>query len=174
MAFGSSVERLEVTSLPEKTQYAAGETFDPAGMTVIAHYLNGTSRDVTKYVTFSTEPLTDKDTEFAITFPFAMYHNENGGDGSSETGVTSLKPHVNIGLTITAGETVKYGDVNGDGVVNNIDAAMAYACHNGKLTLNEKQLAAADVNGDGVVNNIDAAMIYAYHNGKLTSFPAER
>ena len=63
------------------------------------------------------------------------------------------------------------GDVNGDGTVNNIDAAMVYACHNGRLTLTAYQYTAADVNGDGMVNNIDAAMIYAYHNGRLANFP---
>ena len=174
MAFGSSVERLEVTTMPDKTEYAAGDTFDPTGMTVTAFYKNGASRDVTKYVTFKTEPLDEKDAEFAITFPYAMYHNENGADGSTTAGVTSLKPHVDISLTITGKPSVKYGDVNGDGEVNNIDAAMVYACFNGKYTLSETQIAAADVNGSGEVDNIDAAMVYAYFNGKLASFPVEQ
>lgn len=66
------------------------------------------------------------------------------------------------------------GDVNGDGKVNNIDAAMTYAAHNGKYVLSDAQKKAADVDGNGVVNNVDAAMIYAKHNGKLTKFPAEQ
>ena len=70
------------------------------------------------------------------------------------------------------GTTVVLGDVNGDGKVNNVDAALVYAYHNKKSALTEDQLAAADVNGDGKVNNTDAALIYAYHNKKLPKFPA--
>lgn len=68
---------------------------------------------------------------------------------------------------------ILYGDVNGDGKVSSADAAIAYASHRGKVTLNEKQKVAADVNGDGKVNSADAALIYAYHRGKLTKFPVE-
>ena len=174
MAFGSSVERLEVTTMPDKTEYALGETFDPTGMTVTAYYKNGTSRDVTRYVTFSSEPLTEQDAAFTITFPYAMYHNENGTDGSSVAGVTTLKPHKAIELTITGKPAVTLGDVNGDGTADNRDAALVYAFYNGKLTLSEQQLAAADVNGDGIVDNRDAALIYAFYNGKCASFPAEQ
>ena len=53
-----------------------------------------------------------------------------------------------------------YGeDLNGDGKVDNIDAALIYAHLNGKHTLTEEQLKAADVNGDGIVNNLDAMTI---------------
>ena len=174
MAFGSSIERLEVTAMPAKTEYALGETFDPTGMAVTAHYKNGASRDVTRYVTFNTQPLTAEDAEFAITFPYAMYHNENGTDGSSEAGVTTLKPHVNIMLTLTDRPAVTLGDVNGDGKADNLDAALVYAYYNGKQTLSEQQLTAADVNGDGKTDNLDAALIYAYYNGRITGFPAEQ
>ena len=51
------------------------------------------------------------------------------------------------------------GDVNGDGKVDNIDAALIYAHLNGKHTLTEEQMKAADVNGDGIVNNLDAMSI---------------
>lgn len=66
------------------------------------------------------------------------------------------------------------GDINGDNVVNHIDAAMVYAYYNNKLKLMDEQLAAANVNGDSAVNHIDAAMIYAYYNNKITKFPAEK
>lgn len=68
---------------------------------------------------------------------------------------------------------ILYGDVNGDGKVNSADATIVYASHKGKITLNEKQKAAADVNGDGKINSIDATLIYAYHRGKIKSFPVE-
>ena len=120
--------------MPAKTEYALGETFDPTGMAVTAHYKNGASRDVTRYVTFNTQPLTAEDADFAITFPYAMYHNENGTDGSSEAGVTTLKPHVNIMLTLTDRPAVTLGDVNGDGRADNLDAALIYAYYNGRIT----------------------------------------
>lgn len=66
------------------------------------------------------------------------------------------------------------GDVNGDGKINNRDAARVYSYYNGIVTLTDEQLKAADVNGDGKVNNRDAAMIYAYYNGVRDSFPASK
>ena len=62
------------------------------------------------------------------------------------------------------------GDVNGDGKVTNLDAALTYAAYNGTLTMTNAQRAAADVNKDGKVTNLDAALIYSYYNGTLGSF----
>jgi len=66
------------------------------------------------------------------------------------------------------------GDVNGDGEVDNLDAAKVYSYYNGVTVLNAEQLSAADVNGDGEVDNLDAAMIYSYYNGFRDSFPASK
>ena len=84
----------------------------------------------------------------------------------------AVKVQTGAAPKVTVGSAVVLGDVNADGKVNNVDAALVYAYHNKKLTLTEDQLAAADVNGDGKVNNVDAALIYAYHNKKLTKFSA--
>ena len=73
-------------------------------------------------------------------------------------------------VTIRRAQSILYGDVNGDGYINSIDAAMVYAYHNGKVTLTEGQLVGADVTKDGDVNSVDAAKIYAYHNGKISEF----
>lgn len=67
-AVGSAVEYIEVTKNPEKTTYEPGETFDPTGMEVTAYYYNGTERDITKYVSWSTEPLTEEDENFMIVY----------------------------------------------------------------------------------------------------------
>ena len=69
-----------------------------------------------------------------------------------------------------AAEETLLGDVNGDGVVNNLDAALTYAYFNGKRLLSDAALAAADVNRDGKVDNQDAALIYALFNGKIKNF----
>lgn len=64
------------------------------------------------------------------------------------------------------------GDVDNNGEINALDAAMVYAIANGKTEATEAQLEAADVNGDGEVTPMDAALIYAYANGKITQFSA--
>lgn len=71
-------------------------------------------------------------------------------------------------------EAQKYnkGDVNNDGVVDDVDAALAYAIANGKLTADLSQQDAADINGDGQVTAKDAEIIYAFYLGELTSLAA--
>lgn len=51
------------------------------------------------------------------------------------------------------------GDINGDGEVNSIDAALILKYGVGAQSATVAQAAAADYNGDGAVNSIDAAMI---------------
>ena len=71
-------------------------------------------------------------------------------------------------------EAQKYnkGDVNNDGVVDDVDAALTYAIANGKLTADLSQQDAADINGDGQVTAQDAEIIYAFYLGELTSLTA--
>ncbi len=118
MAVGSTIERIEVTKLPDKTTYNVKDTFDPTGMQVTAYYANGKTRDITAYVTWSETPLTANDTDFQITFPYAMYQNrENSDTLEMEYGVHCDKPMTTLTLTIEDTTEVKYGDVNGDGKV---------------------------------------------------------
>ncbi|MBQ4092696.1 MAG: S-layer homology domain-containing protein, partial [Firmicutes bacterium] len=79
MAVGPSIEKIEVTKQPTKTKYYVGETFDPSGMQVIATYANGLTRDVTKYVTYNTAPLTTKDLSIRISFTHQMYKDADDG-----------------------------------------------------------------------------------------------
>ena len=163
MAVGSTIERIEVTKLPDKTTYKVKDTFDPTGMQVTAYYANGKTRDITDYVTWSETPLTANDTDFQITFPYAMYQNrENSDTLEMEYGVHCDKPMTTLTLTIEDTTEVKYGDVNGDGKVASTDAAIVYRYANGKYQLSANQLLAADVNGDGKVNIIDLMQIAQY------------
>ena len=58
------------------------------------------------------------------------------------------------------------GDLNFDGVVNSVDAAMALDLYNGG-TITKQQVLIGDVNRDGVINSSDAAMILdMYNNAK--------
>lgn len=172
MAFGPAVRSVNIEKLPDKTDYKAGETFDPAGMQVSVTYTNGKTRDVTKYVTWSTEPLAADDTKFAIRFPFAKYRNADNTDGTSDAGIRVKLPYAEIELTIS-GQAYKLGDVDGDGDINTLDAALLYAYVNGRITLNAEQLARGNVTGEGEINTLDAALIYAFVNGRISSFPAE-
>ena len=74
-------------------------------------------------------------------------------------------------LTITFGALI--GDVNLDGKVDVLDAAMVQKYAAGRQELTDEQLYAANVNGDNNVDVLDAAMIQKYAAGKITEFPNE-
>ena len=97
MALGATITKLEVTKQPDKVDYKAGEKFNAAGMEVTATYANGKTRDVTKYVSYSTEELTTKDTDFEIRFDHVMYQNKDG-----EAGVDYTAPTAHVTLNITS------------------------------------------------------------------------
>ena len=108
---------------------------------------------MTKYVTWKTTGLTAEDTRFRLEFPYAMYQNADG-----KTGVSCVKPSVTLSLTIGSTDA---GDVNGDGAVDDVDAALVYGYVNDRLTLTQEQLSRADMDGSGQVDAADAAQIYA-------------
>ena len=79
----------------------------------------------------------------------------------------------NDGVCDTCGKVFYIkGDVNNDGVVDDVDAALVYAIANGKLTADLCQQGAADINGDGRVTAKDAEIIYAFYLGERTSLTA--
>lgn len=149
MAIGPTIDRLEITAQPDKISYDIGEKFDPAGMKVTAYYSNGTSRDVTNYVTYSKDALGADDTEFEIRFDYVMY--QNIGD---EAGVIYDAPSVILDLTIGSSAPALLGDINGDGTVNAADVSeLIYL-----ISRNETpDTAVADINGDGTVNATDVS-----------------
>ncbi|MBQ7346081.1 MAG: PQQ-binding-like beta-propeller repeat protein [Oscillospiraceae bacterium] len=171
MAYGSAIEKIQITTAPDKTDYKVGETFDPAGMVVTATYANGKTRDITRYVTYSTDPLTSGDTSFMIRFDHVMYHDQEDGTGMI-SGVRTTTPVAALTLTISEGEDVLLGDVNGNGKIDIVDANMISGHYNGTVGLTQTQLASADVNGDGRVDIVDANLVAAYYNGAITAFPA--
>jgi len=111
-----------------------------------------------------------------------MFGFEDEEDGSSEGEITeevSSEKTTNEEISedeITEDEPsddegdILYGDVNGDGVINSLDAAQLLK-HDAKLiTLEADGLTAADVNGDGVVNSLDAAQILKYDAKLISEF----
>jgi hypothetical protein len=76
---------------------------------------------------------------------------------------------VDLGLqngSLTIGLTFIRGDINGDGVVNSADAALALRIANGMITPTAEQEAACDVNGDGHCNSGDVVFIFCYANSQ--------
>ena len=53
-----TLSSLSVSGTPTKTSYYAGESFNPAGLTITANYNDESSADVTSECTFSPNPLT--------------------------------------------------------------------------------------------------------------------
>ena len=84
-----------------------------------------------------------------------------------------VNAEVNAGAVAVEEKTILYGDVNGNGRIEAIDAAVTYMHVNKKIKLDAQQQVAADINGNGKIEAIDAAGIYMYVNKKLTSFPVE-
>ena len=168
MAFGSRVEKIEVTKKPDKMTYADGEVFDPAGMVVTATYANGMTRDVTRYVTFSPETISEDAVQITITYPFSMYHNEENGTGM-DSGIPTATPVTT--LTVTVAEKPEIlGDVNADGKIDIRDANLVVSFRSGNVTLTQLQQKLADVDRDGKVDILDANRIIAYRFGEIQSF----
>ena len=61
------LDDIRIINLPNNTDYTAGELFDPAGMTVIAFYTDGTQEYVSGW-TVPTEPLTEADTFVTVSY----------------------------------------------------------------------------------------------------------
>ena len=70
-------------------------------------------------------------------------------------------------------DSVRFGDMSGDGEILANDAAMVYSIANGKTAATQQEQKAADVNGDGEILANDAALIYSFANGKISVFPVE-
>ena len=140
---------LKITAQPAKTAYLAGEDFDPTGMTVVAVYDDNTEVEIRDYTMENDKALKAETTAVTVKY----------GDFSVEQ-------------TITVAQKYSKGDVNNDGMVDDVDAALVYAIANGKLTADLSQQDAADINGDGQVTAKDAEIIYAFYLGELTSLTA--
>jgi hypothetical protein len=69
-------------------------------------------------------------------------------------------------LAIDASEK---GDVNGDGVISNIDALMLLQAANDLLNLTEEQFMRADLDENGELSASEALRILQYASGKITT-----
>ena len=73
-----TVKSIEITIPPTKTEYMAGDKFDPKGMVVTAHYTDGTTADLTEndYTIFHGDKLTQGQTYVTI-----QYNDGSGNSG---------------------------------------------------------------------------------------------
>lgn len=168
MAFGSAITSIEVTQMPAKTTYIAGEKFDPAGMVVTATYANGMTRDITSYVSYHQGALSEQDSNFTISFTHVLYHNQEDGT-AMQSGVATTSPNVTITLTIGGG---LLGDVDSNGTIEAADARMILD-YEAQLVDKELIVTVSDVSGDGVIDSNDAVLIRQYLAKKFEKFPAE-
>lgn len=109
MAFGRSIKKIEVTTKPDKTQYAAGEVFDPKGMVVTATLSDGSTRDVTDMVSAPAGTLADGTTELTLQFgrDQTMYRNVEANNSKMNAG--SLISPITTTLQIRVGDTTDTG-----------------------------------------------------------------
>ncbi len=93
---------------------------------------------------------------------YTLYAYAVGANGRANAG--------SIGVSVME-KIVLYeiGDVNADGYVDNLDAAMVLKYDAGLIDLKYEQLISADANGDGYADNLDAAMILKYDAGIIDS-----
>lgn len=102
MALGSKIDHISITEKPQKTTYVEGETFDSTGMKVIAYLKNGLQRDITKYVSFSKDPLTTSDTDITVSYNHVKYGDEFDGVNGNKTNVEVVKPEAYINIVVLA------------------------------------------------------------------------
>ena len=86
-----TVESIEITTPPAKTEYMVGEDFDPTGMVVTAHYTDDTTADLSrdKYVIFYGDKLALGRASVTI-----QYNDGSGGSNIKTYQAITVKPYV--------------------------------------------------------------------------------
>ncbi len=86
-----TVESIEITKQPDKTEYMVGEDFDPTGMVVTAHYTDGTTADLSrdKYVIFYGDKLALGRASVTI-----QYNDGSGSSNIKTYQAITVKPYV--------------------------------------------------------------------------------
>ena len=86
-----TVESIEITTPPAKTEYMVGEDFDPTGMVITAHYTDGTTADLSRdrYVIFYGDKLALGRASVTI-----QYNDGSGGSNIKTYQAITVKPYV--------------------------------------------------------------------------------
>lgn len=93
----------------------------------------------------------------------------DGSKGSIFSGwqLPAAMPDCDVVLDATAAFDFLSGDVTGDGLADNLDAAQILKYDSDIISASELLLRAGDVTGDGKVDNMDAAKILQYDAGLI-------
>ena len=128
MAYGSMVESLSMDAAPTKTEYEAGEKFNPAGLKVTATYANGVKRDVTHLMKAADKALTEKDTSVTLIYGLGqtMYHNSELTDKTMKPGEKTTTKEISFDITV--GSSTLTGTI-GDSL------NWSFSAQSGKLTI---------------------------------------
>lgn len=131
---------LQLQSPPDKTVYTQNGVFDPAGLTLLARFADGSEQTVTEGYTLSYDFSAAGPATVAVTFrgrtvavPVTVEEAKSGAPGS--------------------------GDIDGNGSVNSSDARLALQFTVELIALTDRQQLAGDVNGDERVDSSDARTI---------------
>ncbi len=100
MSIGNKIESIQVTEQPDKTVYGQGQYFDPAGLKVVANYVNGTQRDVTQYITYPDEALTTDYFDVTLTYEILMYGDKLDKNNGNQTGIEVIPPETYVDITV--------------------------------------------------------------------------
>lgn len=92
--FVLKVKSIEVETMPTKTNYVVGETFDPTGMKITARWTDNTKSTVSDYTIDKTGPLTKEDTTVTISY-----------EGFTTTINITVEDEKIVGLEITKNPT---------------------------------------------------------------------
>ena len=112
MAVGSRIESLEIAKQPDKTVYKVGESFDPAGMKVVANLANGLKRDVTDYITCYDSPLDTNSTDVQVCYNHVLYADKFDAQNGNTAGVEISPPEVYVDISVfTDDEMAQINDV---------------------------------------------------------------
>ena len=109
-----------------------------------------------------------KDSNFKVVTAYPVDYSQLI-DITSTSGFENMKLSGRITLNEPT-ETILYGDVNNDGVVNVIDATLVQKHAADLITLSDEQIKRADVNFDGIVNVHDSTLIRKFAANLISSF----
>lgn len=102
---GIKLQSIAVTTPPTKTSYLSGESFDPAGMVVMATYSNGAKLAATGYAVEPSGPLSDGVKSVTIRY------TEGGRSVTTTQAVTVIPKLVSIAVTTPPTKTAyRYGE----------------------------------------------------------------
>ena len=141
---------IKVTTPPDKVNYVEGEKFDPTGMIVTGTYNDGSTAVINDYT------YTPADSLEAGVKEIVVSKNGFSDTVAIHLFVKDLSTYVHS----------KNGDVNRDGVVDNIDATILTEVLQNIITdYNSKAVHTGDVDGDGSLATDDAKLIRNYLKG---------